>query len=103
MIGLLGRAYPRDLNGRYANDPNKAWFSNLKNGNGTACCDNADGKRIEAPDWRQNEDGTYSVRLQGDWKQLDPLLVLKDHNRVGFAVLWQYNGQVTCFMPGSVS
>ena len=101
LIGLLAInfAYPRDLDGRYANSPHKAWIESLKNGKGTPCCDEGDGSRVEDPDWR-NVGNEYEVRIDGKWTKLEDYQVLTDTNRIGFAMVWIWRGSITCFMPG---
>lgn len=81
------------------------WFKGLHNDYGTSCCDFADGSRVDDPDWRQNEDGSYSVIWKGQWTQLDPKRILKGTNRVGYAILWGNPSvdQPYCFIPGTRS
>lgn len=80
--------------------PSDPWFATLRNSNGFPCCDGSDGHRIEDVDWRHNPDGTYSVRINGDWQPINPELIVKERNRKGYAVLWTFSGGMTCFMPG---
>lgn len=103
MLIVVAPALARD-DGRYAQSPHKQWFDSLKNQLGSMCCTNADGQRVEDPDWEFN--GTsYRVRLNGQWHDVDPRLVVTATNVVGFAVVWPYMDQdkvlIRCFMPGS--
>jgi len=92
--------------GRYAQSPFKQWFENLQNQNGVNCCSGADGFRVEDPDWGIDEAG-YWVRLDGALHRIEPQFLVKDRNRVGYAIVWPYvaDGKtlVRCFMPGATS
>lgn len=79
------------------------WFKGLRSPSGFPCCDFADGNRVEDPDWRQNEDGSYSVIWEGEWRQVPPERVLTGTNRVGYAILWWHKGvdNPYCFLPGA--
>jgi hypothetical protein len=97
-------AWPRDLNGRYANSPLKQWFDQLASRNGL-CCSFADGFKIEDVDW-DTQDGHYRVRLHGEWIVVPDPAVVTEPNRFGPAVVWPYqdvhgNTQIRCFIPGS--
>jgi hypothetical protein len=81
-----------------------AWFRSLRNGNGTPCCDYADGTRIEDPDWRELENGAYEVFAAGRWVTISPDRVVDpDGRRVGYAILWWPDGwpEPSCFLPGA--
>ena len=45
-------AFPRDLDGKYANSPLKQWFDSLASRRGF-CCSFADGQSVEDVDWDQ--------------------------------------------------
>jgi hypothetical protein len=97
-------AWPRDLDGRYANSPLKQWFDQLASRNGS-CCSFADGFKIEDVDW-DTQDGHYRVRLHGEWIVVPDPAVVTEPNRFGPAVVWPYqdvhsNTQIRCFIPGS--
>jgi hypothetical protein len=97
-------AWPRDLDGRYANSPLKQWFDQLASRNGL-CCSFADGFKIEDVDW-DTQDGHYRVRLHGEWIVVPDPAVVTEPNRFGPAVVWPYqdvhgNTQIRCFIPGS--
>ena len=111
FVGLMGPAPARDLDGRWAQSPNREWFNQLRNSRGNRCCDDNDGRRVNDPDWeltKDNESG-YRVRLKpgGDWVDVPPETVVTENNKVGFAMVWPVmdeQGQPTgvmCFMPGS--
>jgi len=99
IIGI-GMANARDLDGRYANAPHKAWVESLKNGQGVSCCDNSDGFKVEDPDWR-NVGDTFEVKIDGNWKQLEEHQIITEPNRIGYAMVWIWRGSITCFMPGA--
>jgi hypothetical protein len=88
-----------------AHDPSHQhfeWFKSLQNSKGVPCCDGTDGVRIEDTDWRMVDD-KFEVRVKGEWRPVPPENVLKASNRVGYAVVWIFNGQVLCFLPGTMS
>jgi hypothetical protein len=78
------------------------WFKSLKNQNGVPCCDYADGSRLEDPEWRENDDGSYSIFAKGAWHTVDRWHVVKGTNRVGYAILWWpvHWPEPSCFLPG---
>ena len=89
--------------GRYANEPLRAWFDKLASKKGL-CCSFADGFSVQDVDW-DTQDGRYRVRLQGEWVVV-PTALVSEPNRFGPAVVWPYfdaNGatQIRCFMPGA--
>lgn len=79
------------------------WFRSLHSSGGTSCCDYTDGVRIEAPDWHENDDGTYSVFAKGEWRRIEKTQVVLGRNRVGYAILWWPENwdAPSCFMPGA--
>jgi hypothetical protein len=110
---LLGHARARDLDGRYAGSPLKAWFDKLASGKGL-CCSFADGVSVEDVDWdtggdnkdTQGEGGHYRVRLNGVWIAVPDAAVVTEPNKFGPAVVWPYQDnegvtQIRCFMPGA--
>jgi hypothetical protein len=92
--------------GRYANSPLKSWFDQLASGKGL-CCSFADGFSIQDVDWdTAGPDGTYRVRMQGEWINVPPNAVVTEPNRFGPAVVWPYmdsdgQTQIRCFLPGA--
>lgn len=103
LIVALSAAVARD-DGRYAQSPLKPWFDSLKSKAGSLCCSNADGLRLEDPEWEQTPDG-YRVKLEGEWIDVPDSAVVIVPNRVGYAMVWPVyvNGKpsVRCFMPGA--
>lgn len=77
------------------------WFKSLRNPRGVPCCEDADGFRLDDADWRIETDGSYSVRLNNEWVPVPPDAVVRDQNRVGYALVWIFNGRVNCFIAGS--
>jgi hypothetical protein len=90
--------------GQYAKSLNKEWFRTLTNQYGIMCCDAADGVRLDDPDW-EFDGQTYRVRLHGLWMAVPPQAIVRQPNKVGYAVVWPWkeDGQwrVGCFMPGT--
>ncbi len=90
--------------GRFANSPLKPWFDKLASGKGL-CCSFADGLKVEDVDW-DTQDGSYRVRLQGQWVVVPDAALITEANRYGPAVVWPYQDaanatQIRCFMPGA--
>ena len=60
---------------------------------------------VQDVDW-DTQDGSYRVRLQGEWVVVPDAAVVSEPNRFGPAVVWPYldaNGttQIRCFLPGA--
>ena len=90
--------------GRYANNPLKAWFDKLASGKGL-CCSFADGVSVEDVDW-DTQGNNYRVRINGQWVVVPDAAVVTEPNKFGPAVVWPFqdnNGatQIRCFMPGT--
>jgi hypothetical protein len=102
---LIGHVRARDLDGRYANSPLKAWFDQLASGKGR-CCSIADGETVADPDW-DSKDGHYRVRLSGEWIDVPDDAVITEPNRAGRTMVWPLDSAdglgIRCFMPGSMS
>jgi hypothetical protein len=101
---MLSCALARD-NGQYSQvDPaTRNWFHGLKNSTGLLCCEGADGIRLTDLDWDYDGHG-YRVRLDGKtWEEVPNEAVLKMKNRAGYAIVWKYNGNITCFLPGALT
>lgn len=101
----------RDLDGRWAQSPLKPWFDSLRSKGGSNCCSDADGVKIDDPDWEIGQKG-YRVRLDGKWFDVPDQAIVTDNNRVGIAMVWplyrfsEGDGsrvvtEIRCFMPGS--
>ena len=104
LFGSAIMAWPRDLDGRYANSSLKPWFDSLASGRGL-CCSFADGVRIEDVDW-DTQDGHYRVRLHGKWVVVPEMALVTEPNKFGPAVVWPFlevsgNVQIRCFMAGA--
>lgn len=101
-IWLVGLAWPRDLDGKYANSPLHAWFDSLSSGKGL-CCSFADGKQVNDVDW-DVKDGHYRVHL-GEWIDVPDTALVTVPNKFGPAVVWPYDEDghtlIRCFMPGA--
>lgn len=100
---MLGKAFARErYPGQYAqtDDATRQWFDGLQNQRLVPCCSTADGTRVEDADWRRDADGDYSVRLNGEWIAVPPDALVTVPNRVGYAVVWLWQGRVQCFMRG---
>ena len=101
VIGFaVNQAYPRDLDGRYAQSEHHEWINSLRNQNGMAYCDTSDGFHVEDPDWR-NVGDAYEVKIEGQWKRLEEHQIITEQNRLGYAMVWIFHGAITCFMPGA--
>jgi hypothetical protein len=81
----------------------REWFRSLRSAVGIPCCDYADGVRIEDPDWRENEDGSYSVFARGGWQRIEKNQLVPGRNRIGYAILWwpEHWDHPSCFLPGA--
>ena len=106
LLAFVSVAVAKD-NGQWGQDPETSqWFRGLKNSNGTPCCDYADGTRLEDPgDYTQNDDGSYEVKIEGEWLHVDASRVLRGTNRVGYAIIWRMPGPphtIWCFLPGTL-
>src|SRR5690348_2677221 len=86
------KVWPRDLTGQYSNSPNSEWVKNLRSPGGMPCCDLSDGHRLEDVDWKGEPDGTYSVRIDGQWVKLEKDQIITEPNRLGVAVVWIWMG-----------
>ena len=97
------RAYGRDLDGHYANSPNREWFKSQRNSAGQWCCDEADGHAYDG-DYTVNPDGSISIGEH----TIESYKVLRQPNPTGHAVWWYVDsamsGRTTyCFIPGTLS
>jgi len=98
-------AYPRDLDGKYANSPHHEWFQNQHNSVGQWCCNEADGHPYY-DDYKFNDDGSVTVYQDGQKVQIESYKVLKGGNPTGAAVWWYVEGPygrtTFCFAPGQL-
>lgn len=104
----------------YSHDPKRpelnAWFKNLKNKAGEACCDSGDGQHAEAV-WDMTNNG-YKVLLRnpqqpdkpGQWFDVPNSVLISQPNLSGVAMVWWWptygeGGAMTpgwrCFIPGA--
>jgi hypothetical protein len=99
-------AWSRDVDGRYAQSPNKEWFDGLRSGKGP-CCSDADGSAVSDVDWMTtgDPDRPYKVRLDGEWIPVEATAVITEPNRIGKTMVWPIKGymgiSIRCFMPGA--
>jgi hypothetical protein len=94
------------IDGHYADVPAdiQRWVEGLTDGQGRGCCATADGFRPEEVEWDTAEN-SYRVRIDGPWFTVPDMAVIKERNRIGYAVVWYYVDSGTlhirCFLPGS--
>jgi hypothetical protein len=92
--------------GRYAQSPNRVWFRSLTNQYGIICCDEADGMRLDDPDWEFDGE-TYRVRVDGSWMPVPATAIVRQSNKMSYAVVWLWKDEgrlrVGCFMAGSAT
>jgi hypothetical protein len=95
--------------GRYRDvDPEiKAWIKGLKTplSGWYGCCEISDGYPPEAT-WDMG-DGKYRVKIDGQWIDVPDEAVIREPNRLGYAVVWFSKPSpssteifVKCFLPG---
>jgi hypothetical protein len=107
MVALAAMSAPGFAAGpseKWGHDPDTSeWFKSLKNPQGFPCCDYTDGTRIEDPDYRENDDGSYEVFAHAQWVHVDKEKIVTGTNRVGYAILWWSNAAPLpyCFLPGA--
>jgi hypothetical protein len=93
-----------------------AWYADLKNSQGTPCCDGSEAMHIDDVDWQTVcEKGTgechYQVFIEGRWWNVPDSAVVKGANRSQRAIVWPIrygmgDGKppdyaIRCFMPGA--
>ena len=105
MMATLCGANARDL-GQYSHvSPEvRACFKALHDKGGYSCCDFADGTRLEDPDWRADEEGGHSVRLEdGAWHKVPPAADIAGSATpcVSYPIVWRMHGRIVCFLPGA--
>ena len=133
-LGAAHKAHAHDRDGHWARlsaegkAPPAEWWNALGSGKGL-CCSFADGAIAKDVDWSvQNEgqhckkvegdgndyQGTYCVRLLGEWWLVPKQAVITEPNRFGPAVVWpvwanivkdgatiQILHDIRCFLPGA--
>jgi hypothetical protein len=106
LVVLASAATQARDNGQYTQvSPDiKRWVEGLTDDRGRGCCATADGFRPEEVEWDMSE-SAYRVMIGGQWFKVPDGAVIKESNKIGFALVWYFvdNGAVTirCFLPGS--
>jgi hypothetical protein len=82
----------------------KRWVEGLTDHQGRGCCATADGFRPEEVEWDMAANG-YRVMVEGQWYAVPDGAVIKEPNRIGYAIVWYYKDSgalyIRCFLPGS--
>jgi hypothetical protein len=105
LVLVAVTTYARD-DGRYSQvaPEVKRWVEGLTDDKGRGCCATADGFRPEEVDWDMSQNN-YKVMIGGQWYMVPEGAVVKESNRIGYALVWYYvdNGAlfIRCFLPGS--
>lgn len=99
------QASARDLTGKYANSPYKAYMEALISKKGVSCCTDADGDK--AAYYELRSDGYY-VKLDGTMVKVPDETMVTSSNPVGSALIWTYKDedgktQIRCFLPPSLA
>jgi len=81
------------------------WFEGLRSDTGGYCCAEADGFKVDDPNWGKDETG-YWVVLDGQKIPVPPGTVIHaKHSKVNYAVVWRIHegGKpvIRCFLPGT--
>lgn len=104
---LALNVHARDLDGRYANSPNKAWFDSLASDYGL-CCSVADGRTVDDPDIDMTGakcSTPICVRVDGQWLDVSDKALLKVPNRDGRTIVWPMSGPngtyIRCLLLGA--
>lgn len=103
LIPLHGDAFAFDSSKWGHDEATSEWFKSLRAPTGIPCCDYADGVRLEDPEWKENDDGSYSVFAKDAWHTIDKDHIVTAPNRVGYAILWwpEHWDHPSCFLPGA--
>ena len=83
-----------------------AWTNSLRSPQGGQCCDSAEARTVEDPDYEGDPKGGYRVRVDGEWLYVPEGRVIQGPNKYGPALVWPYKDlggvmQIRCFLPGS--
>ena len=82
----------------------KRWVEGLTDHQGRGCCATADGFRPDEVEWDMAEN-SYRVMIGGKWFTVPDGAVIKEVNRIGYALVWYYVNDgavfIRCFLPGS--
>jgi hypothetical protein len=93
-------------NGQYAQVSSeiKKWVEGLTDEKGHGCCATADGFKPEEVEWDMAQNA-YRVMIGGEWFNVPDGAVIKESNRIGYAIVWYYTDSgklfIRCFLPGS--
>jgi len=105
LLAQAQLAQARD-DGRYRQSANREWFRTLTNQYGIMCCDEADGMRLDDPDW-EFDGQSYRVRVEGSWMPVPSTAIVRQSNKMNYAVVWLWKDEghlrVGCFMAGSAT
>jgi len=105
LASVVSYSYARD-NGQYAQVSSeiKRWVEGLTDQRGRGCCATADGFKPEEVEWDINQNA-YRVMIGGQWFNVPEGAVIKESNKIGYALVWYYtdsgNVFIRCFLPGS--
>jgi len=100
-------------NDRYVNVAKNisGWIKSLTDTNGIGCCATADGLRPQSIDW-DIAANHYRIKVGGRWIGVPDGSVIKEPNRLGYAVAWleydwdidtgEMSMRVRCFLPGAL-
>src|SRR5436189_1210238 len=74
----------------------KRWVEGLTDNQGRGCCATADGFRPEEVEWDMTANA-YRVMIDGQWFTVPDGAVIKQVNRIGYALVWYFvdNGAIT--------
>jgi hypothetical protein len=98
-------SHARD-NGQYAQVSSeiKRWVEGLTDEKGRGCCATADGVKPEEVEWDMTQNA-YRVMIGGHWFNVPDGAVIKESNKIGYALVWYYTDSgnifIRCFLPGS--
>lgn len=93
-------------NGQYNSIPQETrdWVNSLKNDKGVGCCATADGIPPQEIEYDTIKDH-YRVKIEGEWHDVPDMAVIKEPNKLGYAVVWFYkigiDVYIRCFLPGA--
>ena len=84
----------------------KDWIEGLRDHLGVSCCATADGLRPQEVEW-DIAAKRYRVKIEGAWLTVPDGSVIKEPNRLGYAVVWIHEEpdgiSIRCFLPGSAT
>lgn len=80
------------------------WIEGLTDDKGRGCCATADGFKPEEVEWDMTQNA-YRVMIGGEWFNVPDGAVIKEANKIGYAIVWYYKDSgklfIRCFLPGS--